>query len=976
MTAESSAPRASDEPNLLSRVTGAWLGIVALVYCEVFLVLCLRRDFFVGGFELGAALGFVAPIGAAVGFLVACAVGVSAPYLLDPLRGGHASPRSLLDGRGRIGLVAGLLGGVFAYGISFGRHFENVPVRVAFVGLFALAAGGIKVLLAGPTVRYFQERPRQRRAALGAGIVALVLADRFLLPRLYPAFHGFLGAGALLLASGLFRSVQRPMVARAIASIGLILCALAPVFAKKLAGYDNVRVVFAEQSPLGGKWVTVAGKMAPADAEVGNGTENVTATVGASNRSLDFTGADIVLISIDALRADHLGAYGYPRKTSPNIDALAREGVRFERAYCPTPHTSYSVTSMMTGKYLRPLLALDLGSDSETFADLLRRYDYRTAAFYPPAVFFIDGPKFTSFQERRLGFEYAKVEFAGRELREKQLDSYLAKAPKDHPLFLWLHAFEPHEPYEVHPEHRFGDPTRPTDVDAYDSEIAEADALVGAAVAKVRATRPNAVVIVTADHGEEFGDHGGRYHGTSVYEEQVRVPLIIVAPKLSARVVSEPVQTIDLLPTVLSALGVPRPSRLRGRDLGPLLIGKAAEPTWAFAETEDDAMVARGTLRLLCKKEGGACALYDLSDDPEERKNRVAEATRATDLRGLRALSAAIQKGHGALEGERGAGLPEALRRCVAGDADAATDAAALLEDAKRDVRLQAADCLFDLAASDAKDALRLAAERDEDPGVSYVAAAATLRSGGDHLPRLDEALQKGDGRARFLAALALAETSDRRGEETLAAALAEPSVRGLSFKRLRDAVRASGKIKSKQAVPALISLLADVRIRGDVAQALEAAGDARARESLAQRAAEERHVELRAPLLRALLAVGGAKDAQPILLRFSGLPEPLFQALALADAAGLLAAPQNAAAGRIVLTDADAVTVHGTPIPLSEARVGDSLRRGTIPEGAQGLVTTGGKGHVWVVAPTVELAPPPPVPWDAGPEDEIGVSP
>lgn len=975
MTEESSAPRASDDPNLLSRVTGAWLGVVALVYCEVFLVLCLRRDFFVGGFELGAALGYVAPIGAAVGFVVAGAFGVSAPFFLDPLHRRGSALGSFLGGRSRIGLFAGLLGGVFAYGVSFGRHFENVPVRVAFVGLFALAAGGFTFLFAGATVRYFQGRPRQRSAALGLAIVALVLADRFLLPRLYPAFHGFLGAGALLLASGLFPAVRRPIVARGLALTGVLSCFLTPLLAKKLNGYDNVRVVFAEQSPLGGKWVAVAGKISP-NAEVADGTENVTAAVGASNRSLDFTGSDIVLISIDALRADHLGAYGYPRKTSPNIDALAREGVRFERAYCPTPHTSYSVTSMMTGKYLRPLLALDLGSDSETFADLLRRYDYRTAAFYPPAVFFIDGPKFTNFQERRLGFEYAKVEFAGRELREKQLDSYLAKAPKDHPLFLWLHAFEPHEPYEMHPEHRFGDPARPTDVDAYDSEIAEADALVGAAVAKVRAARPNAVVIVTADHGEEFGDHGGRYHGTSVYEEQVRVPLIVVAPKVAPRIVSEPVQTIDLLPTVLSALGVPRPSRLRGRDLGPLLIGKAAEPTWAFSETEDDAMVARGSLRLLCKKEGGACALYDLSDDPQERKNRVAEATRAADLRGLRALSAAIQKGHGALEGERGAGLPEALRRCVAGDADAATDAAALLEDAKRDVRLQAADCLFDLAAADAKDALRLAAERDEDPGVSYVAAAAAFRSGGEHLPRLDEALQKGDARARFLAALALAETSDRRGEETLATALAEPAVRGLSFKRLRDAVRANEKLKSKQAVPALISLLADVRIRGDVAQALEAAGDSRAREPLAQRAAEERHVELRAPLLRALLAVGGAKDAQPILLRFSGLPEPLFQALPLAETAGLLAAPQNAVAGRIVLTDAEAVSVHGTPIPLSEARVGDALRRGTVPEGLQGHVTTGGKGRVWVVPPTVELAPPPPVPWDAGPEDEIGVSP
>src|SRR5262249_3629076 len=149
-------------------------------------------------------------------------------------------------------------------------------------------------------------------------------------------------------------------------------------------------------------------------------------------------------------------------------------------------------------------------------------------AFYPPAVFFIDEHRFHELREEQLGFEYAKEEFAPPELRRSQIEGYLKAAAPGRPLFLWVHLFEPHEPYEVHPDHEFtGDPR----LDAYDSEVAEADAFVGDVVRLIGEHRPRGTVfIVSADHGEEHGDHGGRYHGTTVYEEQVRVPLIIVAP--------------------------------------------------------------------------------------------------------------------------------------------------------------------------------------------------------------------------------------------------------------------------------------------------------------------------------------------------------------------------------------------------------------------------------------------------------------
>src|SRR6185437_5465032 len=163
-----------------------------------------------------------------------------------------------------------------------------------------------------------------------------------------------------------------------------------------------------------------------------------------------------------------------------------------------------------------------------------QRYGWRTAAFYPPAVFFIDEDRFPRFEESHLGFEYAKVEFADPVLREQQVGSYLDGAATDKPLFLWVHFFEPHEPYVVHPEHVFTG-GKSADVDAYDSEVATADDGIGRIVRRVEARRPGAIVLVTADHGEEFGEHGGRYHGTTVYEEQVRVPLVVAGPGIAPK---------------------------------------------------------------------------------------------------------------------------------------------------------------------------------------------------------------------------------------------------------------------------------------------------------------------------------------------------------------------------------------------------------------------------------------------------------
>ena len=185
-----------------------------------------------------------------------------------------------------------------------------------------------------------------------------------------------------------------------------------------------------------------------------------------------------------------------------------------------------------------------------------------------------------------LGFEYFREEFAGPALRHQQVERYLSQVPKDKPIFLWVHLFEPHEPYEMHPEHPFsGEPK----VDAYDSEIAEADAVVGDVEALVAKYRPR-----RNGHDRQRRPRRGARRPRRPLPRHDRVrgagppsPLVIAAPGLAPRVVTPPVQTIDLLPTTLAALDVPLPPRLGGRDLGPSLAGLAPASDRGFGLRRD-----------------------------------------------------------------------------------------------------------------------------------------------------------------------------------------------------------------------------------------------------------------------------------------------------------------------------------------------------------------------------------------------------
>ncbi|MCC6216353.1 MAG: sulfatase-like hydrolase/transferase [Polyangiaceae bacterium] len=827
-----------------------------------------------------------------------------------------------------------------AWGVGSGRHLAAPGAREGFsLGVGALVGGGFA---AGARRLGRELRERPERVAIAAAIaVGLVqLANRFVLVRLYPAFHQGLAASACVGAAFVAPAFVAPAFvapanlgsrlrawAGAAALAMAIAAALIPRSARGLAGFDNVRFLLLDAAPLGGEAVRLAAAIAPppplepAQCDPGSAC----APIEGRPRTLDWSERDLLVVTIDALRADHLGAYGDARGLTPALDDLARTGVRFERAYAATPHTSYSVVSLMTGKYMRPLLLQGAGEDSDTWAGLLRAYGRRTAAFYPPAVFFIDAERFEPFQRRQLDFEYAKVEFAEGAQRVQQVQAYLEAQPREQRLFVWVHLFAPHEPYVRHERFDHGEDDR----GRYASEVAFADETTGALVRAMRAVRPEAVVLVTADHGEELGDHGGRYHGTTVYEEQVRVPLLVSAPgALAPRVLRAPVQTIDLLPTVLAAVGVPRPPRIRGRDLGGLLTGADADDPaggFAFAETDEQTMLAEGPWRLVCARRLGACRLFDLAADAAQTRDLA--AAEPMRLETLRRRSRELGASHGRYESTglraEGKGWPAPILRGLSGDGDAAEEIAPLLDDADREIRRKAAELGFRLRRAELAPALRLALVRDEDATVRGWAALALTRLG-EGAPLVVELLASEDIAWRRLAALALAEAGDPRGEETLLAWWRDTAAR--DFDRSRELIAAFGRIRSRAAVGELLDALGDLRLRPHLAAALAAIDEPVARPALVRALATERYHGTRRALAEAVVALGGGPELAGPLAYFLGVPDPLPGGLELAERARIvdrIGGPDTATLARLARSTGEPQSARVIVPKGSQARPG-----------------------------------------------------
>jgi arylsulfatase A-like enzyme/Flp pilus assembly protein TadD len=300
---------------------------------------------------------------------------------------------------------------------------------------------------------------------------------------------------------------------------------------------------------------------------------------------------NVVLITIDTLRADHLGCYGYKQIKTPNIDGLAADGVRFENAFAVVPVTLPSHSSMLTGTY--PMLSgmhdfsgNKLNPLQPTLASVLKQAGYQTGAVIGAAVldsrfglsqgfdFYYDHFDFSRLDEANLD----EMERPGNVVADVALD-WLAKNSQKK-FFLWMHLYDPHFPY--HPPEPY---SREYAAQPYDGEIAFADEQVGRLLRflKEKGIYKNTVILLCGDHGESLGEHGEKTHGFFIYNATMHVPLIIRLPEsplpenTAARTVTGSVSLVDLMPTVLGAVGLEIPSQVQGRSLLPELRGGRTE---------------------------------------------------------------------------------------------------------------------------------------------------------------------------------------------------------------------------------------------------------------------------------------------------------------------------------------------------------------------------------------------------------------
>ena len=375
---------------------------------------------------------------------------------------------------------------------------------------------------------------------------------------------------------------------------------------------------------------------------------------------------NVVLLSIDTLRADHLEAYGYARPTSPFLAELAARGTLFEQAYSQAPWTlpshgamlmSRHPSSLGEGPWERPRRLPD---EAHSIAEVLRDAGVRTRAIvnkgFVSAVFGLDQ-----------GFEHYGEHDKPLELTVRRAGRWLDTLESDERFFLFLHTYEVHEyqpPAEVAAEfvgpydgfldelgeklpmfvqdRALGRDMPELDevdlahlIDLYDATIREADDAVRDlwAMLEQRGLADDTLLVITSDHGEEFLEHGGTGHGYTLHDENLRVPLILVHPSLPARRVAEQVRLIDLAPTIAELAGLDAPSDWEGLSLTALLEGDTT-PRPAFAEQAHRpfASVRTGDLKYILG-EHDAVELYDLASDPHETTNLAGEHPAEQDLR-------------------------------------------------------------------------------------------------------------------------------------------------------------------------------------------------------------------------------------------------------------------------------------------------------------------------------------------------------
>jgi arylsulfatase A-like enzyme len=381
----------------------------------------------------------------------------------------------------------------------------------------------------------------------------------------------------------------------------------------------------------------------------------------------DPAAPNLLLIVVDTLRADHLAAYGYGKGETPHLTRLAREGTRFETAYAPTATTGPTHAGLFTGRFPRSVgvrrNAVVLAEAHETLAERLAAAGWDTAAVvssFPLHRKFGFAQGFSvyddEFDPKRASVRHTRFEgYPVTEGFDRRADATTDRAlawlagreKRRRPFFLFVHYFDPHEPY-VAParyQRRFALGKNATLRDQaaalYDAEVAFTDSEIGRLLAGLAAggLADDTLVVLTADHGEGLFQHGHLFHDVYLYEEAVRVPLLVRGPGLArGSVVAGPVMVLDLLPTLLELLGLDLPAEdLAGHSLAALLRGSEAgdlersvvlerrefstDRVGTLQVSGEQLALRRGRWKYIEAPEEQRRELYDLTEDPGERND-------------------------------------------------------------------------------------------------------------------------------------------------------------------------------------------------------------------------------------------------------------------------------------------------------------------------------------------------------------------
>jgi len=740
-------------------------------------------------------------------------------------------------------------------------------VAVALVTLVALSLTRLRA-----TAAALASRPPWHRRAFGVAAVVAGLAlhalDHRALPRLYEYLHAVLGAmtalafGLGLVALTPIARARHATVRRLAFALGLFACVAAPWSWAALDRWPNVRAEafgphapFVRHAALAVAVTVGAPEARPLDAvalrrarlALQRGNAPVDLAAGPS-----LPGAHVILITVDAMRGDRLGRAVRRQSITPTLDALAAQGVVFANAYAQAPHSSYSLSSLHTGEYLHETLPLGQRQPLPTLARTLRAAGRHTAALYTQGIFFTESERLTGYRDDDFGF--ARAVHTDRDA-DAQATAAMAEIDDlarrgEPPGLLWVHFFDAHAPYQGRGA---------TPAAQYDHAVSRIDAAIGRMLAHARATLARDLVIaVTADHGEEFGEHGGVYHGSSLYDEQVRVPLVVVVPGVAPLRVLAPVELVDVAPTLAGLAGVARPPSMRGRDLRPWMLhppalGSDTPPVFAAVNTRK--MVRHGQWKLISDLAYGVDELYDLTADPLERRNLAASWP---DRRA--ALHADLAAWLEALADRGSARGP--LARGRIGDRSAAPDLAAIANDprAPEAERVEAVELLAGFG--DAALVAPLQSLLDDRAWAVRAAVAIALGRAGDSsaAPLLRDLATMDPPSLRRQAAMALA----RLAEDDAVTPLVEALWSRDENEQL-DAIRALGALGDGAAIEPLLAVFPDDHVRYRVVLALGQMRDPRLYGLLARTALTDATDDARANAIAALGLLGDPR-AVPLI--------------------------------------------------------------------------------------------------------------